>query len=245
MFMITTLAVLLAQCSFIDLTQTLHPAMPTWNGSCGFEQVVTLDYHQCSGEDTFRVQKVTIQAGIGTHMDAPAHCIPGGLTIDALPLESLISPCVVIDVSNKIDAHYLISPDDVKQFEAMFGVIPQNAFVLFYTGWSRYWNNAELYRNNHVFPSIHPDTARLLLERSVNGVGIDTLSPDRPDHGFPVHRILLGAGKYIVENVAGLAASLPAVGSYSFALPIKSQGGTEAPMRLIIAIPKQEKSEAS
>lgn len=63
-------------------------------------------------------------------------------------------------------------------------------------------------------------------------VGIDTLSLDRPADGFPVHKLFLGNGKYIVENVANLA-NLPITGSCILALPIKVRGATEAPIRLI------------
>ena len=61
---------------------------------------------------------------------------------------------------------------------------------------------------------------------------IDTLSADKADSDYPVHRALLGAGKYLVKNIA-YAEQLPAVGSYNMALPILTVGGTEAPIRLI------------
>ena len=61
---------------------------------------------------------------------------------------------------------------------------------------------------------------------------IDTLSPDLPSSGFPVHKHVLGAGKYIVENIAN-ASKLPPVGSITLAMPIKVAGLTEAPIRLI------------
>lgn len=79
------------------------------------------------------------------------------------------------------------------------------------------------------------EAAHFLLSRKIVGLGIDTLSPDRPDNGYPVHAALLGAGKYIIENIAN-ADSLPSVGSFILALPIKIKEGTEAPIRLIALI---------
>jgi len=70
------------------------------------------------------------------------------------------------------------------------------------------------------------------LERGAAGIGIDTLSPDRPEDGFPAHKLLLGAGKFIVENAANLR-SLPPLGSQVLVAPIKISGGTEAPVRLM------------
>jgi kynurenine formamidase len=99
-------------------------------------------------------------------------------------------------------------------------------------GWDSVLNVPEKYRNNHVFPSISKEAASLLLERQIVGVGIDTLSPDRPEDGFPVHHLILEADKYIIENIAN-ASKLPPVGAYTFALPLKIQGGTEAPLRLV------------
>ena len=87
-------------------------------------------------------------------------------------------------------------------------------------------------RRDFRFPSISKEAALLLLERNVAGIGIDTLSPDRPDSGFPVHEIMLSHGKSIIENVAN-AKAMPPMGGFSLAMPIKTEGGTEAPIRLI------------
>src|ERR1700722_20945542 len=70
----------------IDLTHALSPEIPCWDNDCGFQHGLTLDYADCSTDIKFRVQKFEMPAGIGTHMDAPAHCIPGGKTIDEISL---------------------------------------------------------------------------------------------------------------------------------------------------------------
>ena len=46
-------------------------------------------------------------SGLGTHMDAPAHCLPGGRTIDTLELHELITLCVMIDISAKAHERYV------------------------------------------------------------------------------------------------------------------------------------------
>lgn len=90
----------------IDLTHSLHEGIPTWDGGCGFRHDVALDYLNCSTDVKFRVHKIKMQAGIGTHMDAPAHCIPGALTIDELSFKNLVAPCVVIDISQVVHESY-------------------------------------------------------------------------------------------------------------------------------------------
>lgn len=223
---------MLENLKIIDLTHTLSPQTPSWDGSCGFEHETSIDYEDFSTEAKFRVQTIKMHAGIGTHMDAPSHCFKNAKNIADLALETLITSCIVIDVSSKSHERYLATPEDIKTFEKTHRQIPKGAFVIFYTGWDKHWSTPEQYRNNHIFPSVSKEAAQLLLERDVAGLGIDTLSPDRPDSGFPVHQEILGAGKYIVENIAN-ASKLPPIGSYSFALPIKVAGGTEAPIRLI------------
>ena len=218
--------------TLIDLTHTLTPQIPSWNGTCGFHSDIKLDYEDCSTDVKFRVQQFKLHAGIGTHMDAPAHCIQGGLTIADIPLLELASPAIVIDVSSQAHETYEVIPSDILSFEKMFGRIPSNSFVMIHTGWDRFWETPDLYRNNLVFPSVSGEAARLFLERNIRGLGIDTLSPDCPQNGFPVHQLLLGSGKYIVENVKN-AQKMPPVGGYSLALPIKAQEGTEAPIRLV------------
>ena len=219
----------------IDLTHTLSSEIPTWDGSCGFEVSIVTDYKDCTPPDLFRTNKITCSAGIGTHMDAPAHVIQNGRTVDQLTVQELVTDCVVIDVSAEADENYIIMPSVVEKFEKEYGEIKQNSFVIFYTGWDKYWNEKEKYQNNYKFPSIDISTAELLLKRNIVGLGIDTLSADTGANGFLVHRAILGADKYLVENVAN-AKELPSIGSKSLVLPMKIKDGTEAPVRLIALI---------
>ena len=219
----------------IDLTHTLLPSIPSWDGSCGFDLSIDTDYKDCTVPDLFRTQKIKMNAGMGTHMDAPAHCIAGAKTIESLELSELVTDCVVIDVSHEADDNYLVMPSVIERFEKQYGEIKSNSFVIFYTGWDKYWKTKKKYRNNHVFPSVHISTAELLLKRNIVGIGIDTLSADTGKNGFPVHRTILGASKYLVENIAN-AKLLPPTGAKIFVLPIKIKDATEAPIRLVAEI---------
>jgi kynurenine formamidase len=216
----------------IDLTHALDSTIPTWSGGCSFHHDVHIDYADCQGEDKFRVMKVKMHAGIGTHMDAPSHCIAGGKCIHDFDVNDLIMPCVVIDVSDQSHERYSLSAQDVTDFESNHGLIPKGSCLMVKTGWSKFWNTPLKYHNNHVFPSISYEAAKLLLERNVSAIGIDTLSPDRPEDGFNVHKLFLGADKIIIENVANLD-SMPPTGSFVMVLPIKIKDGSEAPVRLV------------
>lgn len=219
----------------IDLTHTLSMDAPSWEGSCGFH------LHTCKteGEEevVFHVQHMRLQAGMGTHMDAPAHMCSKGATIDELTLDACLRPCVVIDVRSKAHEYYKVSAQDILNFEKMQGFIEAGTCVFVHTGWGRFWDDSQKYRNNLVFPSVSFEAIKLLMTRSIAGLGIDTLSPDLPESGYPVHRLLLEAGHYIIENVSGLDR-IPVSGAYVLALPMKIKGATEAPIRLVALIPK-------
>lgn len=219
----------------VDLTHSLTTGIPSWSIDCRFHLLLESDYQDCQGTDLFRTQKITTNLGIGTHIDSPAHCFPEGKTVDLLNLGNLITNCAVIKVDDVAHDKYLIMPDEVEKYENNHEKIQPNTFVIFYTGWDQYWDNPEKYNNNLRFPSIHEDTARFLLERNIAGLGIDTLSPDAMGESFPVHRVILGSGKYLIENVAN-ARNLPPSGAKIFVMPMKIKEGTEAPVRLVAFI---------
>lgn len=216
----------------IDLTHTISDAVPAWDGKPLFSLDTLVDYKDCVPPNLFRIQKLTAGMSVGTHLDAPAHVIPGGRTIEMITSDELVVDCVVINVSEEADEHYLLGIDTIKRFEKEQGMIPPNSLVIVYTGWSKFWDSPEKYHNNHVFPGVGVPAAEVLLKRNIRGIGIDTFSCDTGQSGFPVHQIVLGADKYLVENVAN-ADLLPATGSKALVLPAKIKGATEAPVRLL------------
>lgn len=222
-----------ADFEFIDLTHALAADVPHWGVDVGFKYNARFIQSPESTSDVkFRVQRLEMSAGIGTHLDAPSHCFETGAAIDAIPLQSLITTCCVINVAEKVHDRYSITENDIQLYEAEYGTIPANACVLLYTGWDKRWKQPGKYRNEKIFPNISVEAAKILLARNIAGIGIDTLSPDAFGSDFPIHQLFLGAGKYIIENVANADQMDPA-GSYIFALPMKIADGTEAPLRII------------
>lgn len=227
----------------IDLTHPLDSSVPTWTGSCGFEYAIKMDYDQ-----GLRVMNYKCHAGVGTHMDAPAHFFRDGADISDIPLDQLIVPACVLNLSAKMHPDLFVMPEDVLDFENKWGKIGPNSLVLAYTGWDQYWNQRERYRNADAsgrmhFPGYHVKTAELLLKRGVVGIGIDTFSPDGsnnlPENKYPVHECILGAGKYIIENAAHLS-HMPPTGAFALALPLKIPVGSESAMRLVGLIPRRK-----
>ncbi len=185
----------------------------------------------------------------GTHLDAPIHFARGGDKADELPLRRLVGRAVVVDVSERALANrdYLVSRADLRSWERRYGRIPRRTMVLLHTGFGRYWPNAERYlgtaeRGEQAvaklhFPGLSAPAARWLVRRrAVKAVGIDTASIDRGQSTtFRAHRVLGAANVPVFENVANLP-KLPGRGFSVVALPMKIEGGSGGPLRMIAVL---------
>ena len=184
----------------------------------------------------------------GTHLDAPFHFAEGADDVASIPLERLILPGIVIDVSDAAaaDADYLVTAEDVVAWEGEHGRVPAGSAVLIGTGWAARWPDALAYLGDDTpgetanlhFPGVGEAAARLLLEdRGAALLGIDTASVDYGQStDFVVHQIGAAAGVPNLENVADLSG-LPPTGFLLAALPMKIDGGTGAPVRIVALIP--------
>ena len=74
----------------IDLTHTLSDCIPSWDGKADFALTAVTDYKDCTPPDLFRTQKIHASVSLGTHLDAPAHVIHGGRTMEKLTFEELV-----------------------------------------------------------------------------------------------------------------------------------------------------------
>ncbi len=183
----------------------------------------------------------------GTHLDSPIHFYEGRAMVDEIPVEQLMGPAAVIDVSAICakDPDCLLVVSDIEDWEQQHGAIPAGAIVLVRTGWGKFWPDKKKYLGDDTlgeaanlhFPGIAPAAARALVDRKVDGVGIDTASLDHgPSKDFFSHQVLGRAGIYGLENVAHLE-QLPATGATVIALPMKIKGGSGAPARIIAFLP--------
>ncbi len=140
---------------------------------------------------------------------------------------------MVIDVSAKAlkSRDYLITIDDLTQWENTNGAIKEKAIVLLRTGYGKFYPDAEKYFGTVEkgeagiaklhFPGIDPKAAEWLVQHKVKAVGIDTPSIDYgQSKDFKTHQTIMGANIPAFENVANMDL-LPATGAYIVALPMK------------------------
>ena len=186
----------------------------------------------------------------GTHIDAPVHFARGHLTVDRIPLETLIAPAVVVDVTQASGANpdYQVTVDDLGRFEQQHGRIPDGSIVLIRTGFASRWPDAAAYLGTAErgdaavaklhFPGLHPDAAAwVAANRAVKAVGIDTASIDFGQSTlYETHRTLYARDIPALENVASLDR-LPPTGTLLIALPMKIGGGSGAPVRVVAVVP--------
>jgi kynurenine formamidase len=185
----------------------------------------------------------------GTHVDAPLHFWATGAAVDAIPLDQLIGPAVLVDVSEKVRANrdYEVAVEDLVTWEHTNGLIPTGAIVLLRTGFGAYWPDRRRYLGTDErgedavaklhFPGLLPHAAEWLADtRKIHAVGLDTASID---HGqstlFGSHVALFRRGVPAFENVANLDR-LPAKGFTVVALPMKIAGGSGGPLRIVAIV---------
>jgi len=225
----------------VDMTYPVSEKFPAWPGD---DHVFEAKANATVEKDGYFTRSFWMLEHYGTHMDAPAHFPPGKITLDQIPEAHFFGPAVVIDIRDEVEknADYRLTVVRVKKWEAEHGEIPRGAIAVLRTSWGGRASNAASYRNmdaNKVmhFPGYSVESAKLLIERGVVGLGIDTLSIDYGgSKEFEVHRVDLPAGLYNLENLANTDA-LPESGAYLVAAPIKLAGGSGGPVRVFGVLP--------
>jgi kynurenine formamidase len=161
-----------------------------------------------------------IHEHLGTHIDAPNHFNPNGISVDQIPPEDLIVPVVVIDISKKaaLNPDAELTPDDIHEFENHYGRIPSHCCVMMLSGWEKYvkthaYLGLDAQGVKH-FPGFSPAAVDFLTrQRQIAGIGADVISFDPgKDSTYPSHKLLFSQGKWAVENIAHLG-KIPITGA--------------------------------
>lgn len=234
---------------WIDLTHSFNEASVYWPTAQTFTKTEVFHGHTESGWFYSAYNFAAAEHG-GTHIDSPIHFAEGAQTTDQVPLSSLIGPGFVIDVRAQAagNVDYLVSAEDILAFEAQHGEIPAGAIVLLNTGRAALYPDRERYMGTAErgeaavpklhFPGLSREGAALLVQRRIGAVGIDTPSIDYgQSKDFAAHVELMTNNIPAFENVADMSA-LPPTGATIVALPMKIEGGSGGPLRIVAHLPE-------
>lgn len=228
----------------VDLTHEYGPRTLYWPTSPTKFQHEKLAYGPTPGGWFYAAYSLCTPEHGGTHLDAPVHFGEGKWAADQIPLDRLIAPAAIIDVTSAAakDRDYRLTRADVERFEKQHGRIAAGTIVLMRTGWSRHWPDAKAYLGDDTpgdasrlsFPGYGEEAGRLLVEgRQVAGLGVDTASIDYGrSQDYVVHRIAAARNVFNLENLTNLDR-LPARGATVIALPMKIENGSGGPLRAV------------
>jgi arylformamidase len=208
-----------------DITAPMRPDLPTWPDEPGLTRTVTA---RVEDGDPATVSVLRLGSHTGTHVDAPGHLVAGAAGVEALPLQALVGPALVVDL------RHVEGSIRAADLEAALGGRPARIERVLARTRNSGWSAADTaFRRDYV--AYDASAARWCIERGVLLLANDYLSIERFDaaeHGLPVHHMLLGAGVVILEGVDldGVAA-----GAYDLAaLPLLAPGSDGAPTRAVL-----------
>lgn len=209
-----------------DLSYLLNNETPVFPGmnKPQFKPAATFD------NNGFRETHLCFDSHTGTHIDAPAHILENGKTLDQLSLEAFTGKALIIPVPGNTK---LIEKDFLVSFEDKLKNID---FVLFKTGWSKYWGTRQYFED---FPTLSADTVEWLLAFSLKGIGFDVISADPMESNtYPNHFRILGNELIIIENLKFPEELTENEGQF-FCFPLPYEDADGSPVRAVLGISQE------
>ena len=179
---------------FVDLSHLVDGGTPVWPGDPApeFREKASVQ------KNGYSVHELRLNNHTGTHLDAPSHVVRGGMTLERIPLETLIGRAVVLDFTDK-GSRERINRQDLESCAGRFGA---GGRVLVKTGWDRYFNTPAFFED---FPCFTLEAAQYLVSKGIILLGMDMPSPspaDDPDQA--IHKTFLGSGVVLLEALKNL-----------------------------------------
>jgi arylformamidase len=211
----------------IDVSMRVFSGMLVWPGD---ESVDLRRVQKMEAGAHSNVSRIRCGVHTGTHVDAPLHFLPGGKSVDRLPLEILTGAAWVAEFPSV----QRIRAEELEQAGIPDGTIR----LLLKTRNSQTLESATEFREDYA--GLDASAAKWIVDKGIRLLGNDYLSVACRDQTGPVHEILLGAEVILVEGL--LLDQAPAGACRFYCLPLKLQGSDGAPARAMI---EAEENEAS
>lgn len=205
----------------LDLTHTITENMTVYPGT-DQPSLKIICNHEIDG---FKETSLTMASHTGTHMDAPNHIFEDGITLDLIDVEQFVGKGLVIDCSDLTEGQRIT----IDRIEKVMEKADQAEFLLFYTGWDRYWGS-DRYLGD--YPYMSEEVAEYLIQSKKKGVGLDVISIDSMTSLTNHKKVLSESSFVIVENLTNLGN----IGNELFtfcALPMRYENADGAPVRAI------------
>lgn len=234
----------LSQKKFVDLTHSFKPGIPKWKGYPDEKRKTLYSYRK----DGFWAEQYTIVGQWGTHADSPAHFHQGLRSLDEIPVNEMIAPLVVIDIVSKAEKNpdTVLTIEDIKNWESKYEKIPEGAFVVKRTNWSKRWPNLSLMQNRDNrgvmhYPGWSVEALKFLVdERKILAIGHETTDTDAGFNvsadRYPAQTYIHGENRFQIELLTNLdqVPEYGALAVIAFPKPEKSSG---FPARVFAILP--------
>jgi arylformamidase len=211
----------------IDLTLPWSPDCTPVPGHPAI-QIEDLHTHEKDGRSN-SIARFSLHTA--THVDAPYHFHPQGLTIDRVPLSRLVAPATLLDLRLQAHPGEGITISDLQTIGVGAGEELKGRIAVCFTGWAaRTWNTPDFYSGN---PFLDQEAVRWLAGREIAALGLDFSVDQGPP--YPNHQLLLGQGILLIENLT----NLDQIGRREFviaALPLPVRGGNGGPARVVALV---------
>ena len=210
--------------TIIDLSHSISENMPVYPGT--EPPVIRIG---CSiSEDGFLEREISMFSHTGTHMDAPAHLLEEGATLDRFPVAQFFGKAFILRCDDGQGPEIKL-----QQLLAHEKSLKQVDFLLLQTGWSHYWGEGKYFSG---YPVLSQEAAEFLGDLPLKGIGVDTISVDGIDSVlFPVHMALLKKNIVLIENLTNLQAVPGAFCTFA-CFPLKFVSADGSPVRAVAVL---------
>ena len=229
---------------WVDLTHPLNNDSPYWSGIPeGSVELGTVVFDWGNPMLECQIQTFKFPGQFGTHIDFPGHFVKGADLSEKFTVKDAVFPLCVVDVSEKVkeDPCYVVTPDDIKEYEKKYGDIPDGAFVAIRTDWYKNWPDMAALSGlaedgSENFPGWSLDALKYIYEeRNAAANGHEALDTDASAEtaragDLACERYVLTQGKIQVEVLCNLDKVAPA-GAVLFVAWPNIEGAVGLPVR--------------
>lgn len=208
----------------IDLSHSFDATTPVYPG----EEPPVITQEAAIEKQGYDEKHLSFCIHAGTHIDAPAHMIKGGSTIDSFDISSFIGKGYGIDIS-KLSYDVI----DIGMLSVHKEYVKKSDFVILHSGWYRYsWSDSYF----TGYPVLSTDAAEWLAGFTLKGIGIDAVSVDPVSTAdYRNHKIFFKRNMIIIENLRD--TDLLIEKEFTFhAFPLNITGGDGSPVRAVAVI---------